>query len=195
MPQPNFLFLMTDHQQARTVNTDVCHTPNVDRISAEGVRFNRNYTVNAICSPTRASLMTGLHVHGHGMYDCTHASDPCRSELREGVPMWSEALADAGYHSAYFGKWHVERSNDLSQLRAADIRGVRAIVHAVPVDVQAGHQRRARGRADRVHRVVAVEAHALGGDAVHVGRVTDVGVHRPRLLVIGHQEEEVGLRH
>lgn len=115
MSRPNFLFLMTDHQQARTVNSDVCLTPNVDRISAEGVRFNRNYTVNAICSPTRASLFTGLHVHGHGMYDCTHASDPCRSELRAGTPMWSDALADAGYHSAYFGKWHVERSRDLSQ--------------------------------------------------------------------------------
>ena len=113
--QPNFLFIMTDQQQGRTVNSDLCHTPNLDRLSAEGVRFNRAYTVNAICSPTRASLFTGLHVHGHGMYDCTHASDECRSEFRHGLPTWSEALADAGYHNAYFGKWHVERTEDLSQ--------------------------------------------------------------------------------
>ncbi|MBD3292392.1 MAG: sulfatase-like hydrolase/transferase [Armatimonadia bacterium] len=115
MPQPNFLFLMTDHQQARTVNTGVCQTPNTDRIIDEGVRFNRNYTVNAICSPTRASLFTGLHVHGHGMYDCTHASDEMRSKFRADLPTWSGTLADAGYHNAYFGKWHVERSKDLSQ--------------------------------------------------------------------------------
>ncbi|MGI5816785.1 MAG: sulfatase-like hydrolase/transferase [Armatimonadota bacterium] len=115
MSQPNFLFLMTDQQQARTVNTDICHTPNIDRIIGEGVRFNRAYTVNAICSPTRASLFTGLHVHGHGMYDCTHASDEARANFRADLPTWSESLAAGGYHNAYFGKWHVERTQDLSQ--------------------------------------------------------------------------------
>ncbi|MFP4248319.1 MAG: sulfatase-like hydrolase/transferase [Armatimonadota bacterium] len=115
MSRPNFLFIATDQQQARTVNTDVCQTPSIDRIADAGVRFNRNYTVNAICSPTRASLMTGLHVHGHGMYDCTHASDEARAKFRADLPTWSESLADAGYHGAYFGKWHVERSQDLTQ--------------------------------------------------------------------------------
>ncbi len=113
--RPNFLFIMADQQQARTVNSDVCHTPNLDRLSAECVRFNRAYTVNAICSPTRASLFTGLQVHGHGMYDCTHASDECRAQYRADLPTWSQALADAGYHNAYFGKWHVERTEDLAQ--------------------------------------------------------------------------------
>lgn len=115
MSSPNFLFLMTDHQQARTVRSDVCLTPHTDRISAEGVRFDRAYTVNAICSPTRATLFTGVHVHTHGMYDCTHTVDDARARFRTELPTWSQALADAGYHNAYFGKWHVERSNDLSR--------------------------------------------------------------------------------
>ena len=115
MSRPNFLFLMADHQTAATVNTDVCRTPNVDRIIAEGTRFRRAYTVNAICSPARATLFTGVHVHSHGMYDCTHTVDDCRARFRTELPTWSAALNDAGYHCAYFGKWHVERSNDLSR--------------------------------------------------------------------------------
>ncbi len=39
MPRPNFLFFMSDHQQARTFADDACHTPNMDRVSAAGVRF------------------------------------------------------------------------------------------------------------------------------------------------------------
>ena len=115
MSRPNFIFLMTDHQQASTVASAACHTPNMDRISARGVRFSRCYTVNAICSPSRATLFTGLHVHAHGMYDCTHTVDESRARFRADLPTWSGALADAGYHCAYFGKWHVERSGDLSR--------------------------------------------------------------------------------
>ena len=115
MSQPNFLFLMTDHQRAVTVNTDVCHTPNIDRITAEGIRFRRAHTVNAMCSPNRATLFTGVHVHTHGMYDCTNNVDDARARFRTELPTWAQALANAGYHCAYFGKWHVERSDDLSR--------------------------------------------------------------------------------
>jgi len=115
MERPNFLFLMTDHQTAATVNTDACLTPNIDRIIADGTRFRRAYTVNAICSPARATLFTGVHVHSHGMYDCTHTVDECRANFRTELPTWSQALSAAGYTCAYFGKWHVERSNELSQ--------------------------------------------------------------------------------
>lgn len=79
MSRPNFLFLMTDHQTAATVESDACLTPNIDRIVREGVRFRRNYTVNPICSPARATLFTGLHVHAHGMYDNTHTVDDARA--------------------------------------------------------------------------------------------------------------------
>lgn len=114
MSQPNVLFFMTDHQTAATLNSSACHTPNLDRLATRGVRFRRCYTVNAICSPARATLFTGVHVHSHGMYDCTHTVDECRAEYRAELPTWPRALEAAGYRTAYFGKWHVERSNELA---------------------------------------------------------------------------------
>jgi choline-sulfatase len=54
-------------------------------------------------------------VHSHGMYDCTHTVDDARARFRTELPTWSQSLNRAGYHCAYFGKWHVERSNELSR--------------------------------------------------------------------------------
>lgn len=115
MDRPNFLFIMADQQTASTVNSPLCRTPHLDALGDGGVRFRRAHTVNAICSPARASLFTGLQVHAHGMYDCTHTVDDARANYRAELPTWSRALAEAGYHCAYFGKWHVERTNDLGQ--------------------------------------------------------------------------------
>ena len=59
--RPNILFLMTDQQQASTVDPgSPCDTPALDQLAREGVRFTRAYTVNAICSPSRASLFSGV---------------------------------------------------------------------------------------------------------------------------------------
>ncbi|MCB0196013.1 MAG: sulfatase-like hydrolase/transferase [Anaerolineae bacterium] len=114
MPQPNLLFLMTDQQRSDTVAPDSpCLTPNIDALAAEGTRFNRCHAVNPICSPNRASLMTGLYPHSHGMVDVTHAVEPYRAGLKPDLPFWSRNLQAAGYRTGYFGKWHIERSNRL----------------------------------------------------------------------------------
>jgi arylsulfatase A-like enzyme len=114
--QPNVLLLLTDQQRADTLAPDSpCRTPNLDRIAADGVRFERCYAQNAICSPSRASLMTGTLPHTHGMVHCTHNLPQYLSDYREELPTWSERLAAAGYDLGYFGKWHVERSNDLGR--------------------------------------------------------------------------------
>jgi len=114
MSTPNLLFLMTDQQRADTVEpTTVCQTPNLDKLAANGTQFKRCYTVNPICSPTRASLMTGLLPHSHGMVDVTHAVPTYRASFDATLPVWPQVLRDAGYDTAYFGKWHVERSNRL----------------------------------------------------------------------------------
>ena len=71
--QPNILFIMTDQMTGRALLHDSqCQTPNLDALASEGVRFRRAYTVNAICSPSRASLMTGTYPSTHGIWDCTH---------------------------------------------------------------------------------------------------------------------------
>ncbi len=114
MRQPNLLFLMTDGQRADTVEpATLCHMPHLERLAARGVRFERCYAPNPICSPTRASLMTGLLPHSHGMVDCTHTVEPYRAKLKTDLPFWSQSLQAAGYHTAYLGKWHIERSQRL----------------------------------------------------------------------------------
>lgn len=116
MPLPNLLFLMTDQQRGDTIDPATpCLTPHLDRLAANGVRFTRCYAPNPICSPTRASLMTGLLPHSHGMVDCTHAVPSYRASLKPGLPFWSQVLQKAGYRTGYFGKWHIERSNRLEQ--------------------------------------------------------------------------------
>lgn len=119
--RPNILFLMTDQQRADTVMPDhPCLTPNLDDLAAQGVRFTRAYTPNAICSPARASLMTGLYPSQHGMVDVTHNVPAYRAELRENVTMWSHRLQESGYRIGYFGKWHVERKQELSAFGMAE---------------------------------------------------------------------------
>ena len=111
---PNILFLMTDQMQGRVLEPDhPCRTPSLDRLAAGGVRFSRAYTPNAVCSPARASLMTGLLPHNHGVLEVIHCVDEDQSALRTDKPHWAQRLVDAGYRTGYFGKWHVERSEDL----------------------------------------------------------------------------------
>ncbi len=112
--RPNILFLMTDQMQGQVLRPDhPCITPNLDKLAARGVRFDRAYTPNAICSPARASLMTGLLPHNHGVLMVTHTTDDDQSCLRTEYPHWAQHLKSAGYYTGYFGKWHVERTNKL----------------------------------------------------------------------------------
>jgi len=112
--RPSILFLMVDQMQARVLEPDhPCRTPNFDRLAAAGVRFRRAYTPNAICSPARASLMTGLLPHNHGVLEVIHCVDEDQCNLRTQYPHWAQRLSEAGYRTGYFGKWHVERTEDL----------------------------------------------------------------------------------
>lgn len=107
---------MTDQMQGRVLDpTHPCHTPNFDRLAARGIRFTRAYTPNAVCSPARASLMTGLLPHNHGVLYVTHTVDPDQAVLRTEHPHWAQRLVENGYRTGYFGKWHVERSSNLEQ--------------------------------------------------------------------------------
>lgn len=116
MPRPNIVVLFTDQQQAATVHPDsTCQTPTLDEFSASGTRFDRCYSPNPICSPSRASFMTGVLPHVHGMINVTHGVEPYGANFRTDLETWSQRLQDAGYTNGYFGKWHVERSGDLDE--------------------------------------------------------------------------------
>ncbi|HTM78745.1 MAG TPA: sulfatase-like hydrolase/transferase [Devosia sp.] len=108
---PNTLFLMTDQHRVDTLpcyGNTIVRTPGLDRIAASGTRFDRMYTPTAICTPARASLLTGLQPFRHGLL-----VNPERGhgqiELADTVPTWSQTLADAGYNVGHSGKWHVGR--------------------------------------------------------------------------------------
>lgn len=114
MPQqrPNILLFLPDAMAAHIVRSDSdCLTPNIDRVAARGVRFYRAHTVLPTCSPARASLMTGMLPHNHGVLQVEHCVDHDQSVLRTEYPHWAQRLDEAGYRTGYFGKWHIERTN------------------------------------------------------------------------------------
>ena len=110
--QPNILLVIADGMQAATLSPGhVCHTPNLDGLIARGVHFRNAHTVCPTCSPARASLMTGLLPHSHGVLEVEHGRDADQCVLRADAPHFAQRLSDAGYRTGYFGKWHIERSN------------------------------------------------------------------------------------
>src|SRR5690625_278743 len=110
----NVLFIITDQQQKQTLDADsICMTPNIENLKKDSINFDKAYTCNAICSPSRASLMTGLLPHNHGMVDCTHNVPEYRANFCENSDMLSRKLKRNGYRLGYYGKWHIERSNQL----------------------------------------------------------------------------------
>jgi len=92
-----------------------CVTPEFDRIGSTGIRFSRAYTPTPTCSPARASLMTGLLAHNHGVLQIEHCVDEDQSVLRPDNAHWAQRLSEAGYRTGYFGKWHIERSVQLDR--------------------------------------------------------------------------------
>ena len=77
-------------------------TPHIDRIAREGARFANAFATTPLCSPSRASLLTGLYARTHGIVDNTD-----RSERSHQLATFPRALHGAGYETAFIGKWHM----------------------------------------------------------------------------------------
>ena len=77
-------------------------TPNIDRLAREGARFLNAFAATPLCSPSRATILTGQYAHNHGIIDNT-ARDAASHQL----PTFAIPLAASGYETAFIGKWHM----------------------------------------------------------------------------------------
>ena len=105
--KPNILFIVADDMGYADCGVQGCRdvpTPNIDALAKEGIRFTDGYVTGAVCSPSRAALMTGRHQLRDGVPDWI---PPGKPGLNTGVPTLANYLGKAGFHTALIGKWHL----------------------------------------------------------------------------------------
>lgn len=118
--QPNIVFILADDLGTRDLGcygSDYYLTPNIDKLASQSMQFNQAYTASHVCSPTRASILTGNYPHSVRITDALpwdRLSDNPKlippehlKELPSELPTFAKSLKSAGYRTALFGKWHL----------------------------------------------------------------------------------------
>lgn len=106
--RPNVLFILTDDQrwdQMSCQGHPFLKTPHLDRLADEGARFANAFVTTSLCSPSRASFLSGLYAHAHGVVNnfTDYPSD---------MASFPKRLQEEGYETAYIGKWHMGEQSD-----------------------------------------------------------------------------------
>ncbi|PAW72475.1 MAG: acetylglucosamine-6-sulfatase [Pedosphaera sp. Tous-C6FEB] len=99
----NILFILADdhrHDALSFMGHPYLETPHLDRLARGGVHCRNAFVTTSLCSPSRASILTGLYAHAHGVVD---NYNPVRTDL----VFFPQLLQRAGYETAFFGKWHM----------------------------------------------------------------------------------------
>ncbi len=106
--KPNVLYILCDDLRPEAVGclgSEHVKTPHIDALAKRGVIFKNTFCTTSLCSPSRASILTGLYAHRHGVRDNF-------TELPKQLAHWPARLHDTGYKTAYIGKWHMGEDND-----------------------------------------------------------------------------------
>ena len=115
--QPNFLFIMVDDQPHDAVGFSgrypFLQTPNIDRLASEGVNIKNFFVTQSICSPSRASFLTGTYPHVHGVNQNNKYVDPDWDSF----PPYSTFLQKKGYQTAHIGKIHMAHKKGKAHIR------------------------------------------------------------------------------
>ncbi len=104
--QPNILFILSDDHTSQAwgiyggILKDYVKNTNIERLAAQGIVLNNAFCTNSICSPSRASILTGQYSHKNQVYTL-------RESLPKGHPNIAKTLRESGYHTALIGKWHL----------------------------------------------------------------------------------------
>ena len=136
MDRPNILWLCTDQQRFDTIhalNNPHGNTPNLDRLCEEGVAFTHAYCQSPICTPSRASFLTGMYpsrVHG-----CMNGND----EWADAAPLVTKLLADESYDCGLSGKLHLSAAQGRIEKRPDDGYRIFQWSHGVQNDWEEGH--------------------------------------------------------
>lgn len=104
-PRPNIVVILIDDLRWDDIGCmghPFSKTPNIDRIAKEGILFQNAFATTPLCSPSRASFMTGQYVHTHGIIDNTE-----RSAQSHRLVTFPKLLHDGGYETGFIGKWHM----------------------------------------------------------------------------------------
>ena len=101
--RPNILFIMSDDHASHAISaygSRINQTPNIDRIAKEGIRFNNCFCTNSICTPSRATILTGTYNHVNNVTTLS-------SKLDGRLTTFPKLLQAEGYQTAIVGKWHL----------------------------------------------------------------------------------------
>jgi len=134
-PRPNFVFILADDlgwADLKCYGSDLHETPNIDELARQGMRFTDAYAAAPVCSPTRASIMTGKYparLHMTIWYESS-ANPPLNRKLIPPITQGNmshehvtiaEVLKDAGYFTAHVGKWHLGDAAHYPQTQGFDV--------------------------------------------------------------------------
>jgi len=106
--QPNIIYIMSDDHASHAISAyggiydALAPTPNIDRLADEGIKFNNVFCTNAICGPSRASILTGKYSHKNGYY-----KNEGGGQFNADQWTFPQALQENNYETALFGKWHL----------------------------------------------------------------------------------------